>query len=469
MKPDSSNGAARMKSAPVRTKASGALRVVAFCLLCVSFLIFSAGDALAAKKSKPNPRYASVIMDADTGVILSESNANKALHPASLVKMMTLVMVFDALESGKLSLRDRVTVSRHAAAMSPSKLGLSPGATIRVEDAIYALVTKSANDIAVALGEKIGGTESNFASMMTQRARQIGMTRSRFANASGLHNPRQVSTARDMAKLARFILTEYPQYYHYFSTRNFTYRGVTHRNHNRLMEAYRGMDGFKTGFIGPSGFNLVASAKRGNRRLIGVVFGGRTASSRNTHMAALLDQGFAKTGQDDIEIASATPVPLPRRKPSTTEVASTNQPRPPAVHRENSRGDSSQWTELGPYLAKSGFSSMIGEGDYDPADSRRVETGLMAIAAIKENAGTPTENWAVQIGAFGSRVKTDQALKKARESLPARLADASPVIAPLKTKTGWLFRGRLTGYTKEQAAQACKYLPDCLPVSPRAY
>src|SRR5688572_16389390 len=179
-------------------------------LFLVVFIVFS-GPGMAQAAS--NPKYASIVIDAHTGAVLHESSADKRLHPASLVKMMTLLMTFEALENGTLRLKDQVPISRHAAAMIPSKLGLAPGSTIRVEDAIYALVTKSANDISVALAEKIGGTESNFAAQMTRRAHAIGMRSSYFYNASGLHDRRQVSTARDMAKLGYYILHRYPQYY----------------------------------------------------------------------------------------------------------------------------------------------------------------------------------------------------------------------------------------------------------------
>ncbi|HOO82389.1 MAG TPA: D-alanyl-D-alanine carboxypeptidase family protein, partial [Alphaproteobacteria bacterium] len=167
--------------------------------------------------AKGNPKYASIVMDADTGLILHQRYANKSLHPASLTKVMTLLLTFEALEQGRISLNDRVRISNHAANMVPSKLGLSPGSSIRVKDAIYALVTKSANDVAVALAEHLAGSERNFAQRMTLKAHDIGMTRTTFVNASGLHDERQVSTARDMAKMARYVIQVYPEYYRYFS------------------------------------------------------------------------------------------------------------------------------------------------------------------------------------------------------------------------------------------------------------
>ena len=268
-------------------------------ILALLSIIVSPAMAATKKKSSvdtPNPRYASIVIDADTGAIIHERYADKRLHPASLVKMMTLLMTFDALANGSLTLTSRVPISQHAANQAPSKLGLRPGSSISVKDAILALVTKSANDIATALGEKIGGSEARFAAMMNARALEIGMTKSTFKNASGLHNPQQFTSARDMAVLSRFLVMHHSSYYKYFSTRNFAYNGQNYHNHNRLMETYKGMDGIKTGYIQPSGFNLAASAMRGNTRLIAVVFGGRSTQSRNAHVAELLDQGFAKMG-----------------------------------------------------------------------------------------------------------------------------------------------------------------------------
>lgn len=419
-----------------------------------------------------NQKYASFVMDADTGMILHQRHADKILHPASLVKMMTLMMTFDAIENGQLRLRDRVVISRHAASMVPSKLNLPPGSTIRVEDAIYALVTKSANDVAVALGEKIKGTESRFAAYMTSKARAIGMSNTRFTNASGLHDPNQVTTARDMAKMSQHMIRHYPQYYHYFSTRKFTYRGQTYRNHNRLMETYTGMDGLKTGYINASGFNLAASAVRNNRRIIGVVFGGRSSSTRNSHMKKLLDEGFAKMG--NMLVASAD-VPVPEKKPMEPALlASANAITPSSgTATDDIENENPKWAGMNPMMEGKAFSSMIGEGDIDPAVSKRLETGLLAISSIRglntTNAIKGHKPWAIQVGAFSSRLKTENALRTASSQLPETLADGVPIILPLKTANGWLFRARMSGYNKEEALEACRLIKDCLPVSPRAY
>lgn len=300
------------------------MRLGMLILMIASILILAFSDAEAANKKKKkasnsaeNPRYAALVMDASTGEILMARNADSIRHPASLTKMMTLYMVFEAVEQGRLRMSDRIPISQYAASKPPTKLGLPVGATIRVEDAVKILVTESANDISAAIGEKLGGTEKRFAANMTARAHKLGMSRTTFRNASGLPDPQQVTTARDMARLGQALLKDFPQYYSYFGIKNFEYRGRNHGNHNRLLGEYPGLDGIKTGFINASGFNLVASAKQNNRRLIGVVFGGRSWRSRNEHMVKLLDQGFLEIGKrknmvQEASLAPVTaPIPLP--------------------------------------------------------------------------------------------------------------------------------------------------------------
>ena len=254
-------------------------------------------------------KYAAVVVDAETGEVLHARNSNTRRYPASLVKMMTLYMVFDALEKGELKLNQRLRVSRRAAGMPPSKLGLRRGQTIRVKDAILALVTKSANDVAVVVAEALGRTESQFAKKMTKKARRLGMKRTTFRNASGLPNRKQLSTARDMATLARALIRDFPQHYHYFNTKSFKYKGRRYRNHNKLLRTYKGADGIKTGYIRAAGYNLVASSVRNGRRVIAVVFGGKTSRSRNRHTATLLDRGFKRLRM----IARTYPAPPPRK------------------------------------------------------------------------------------------------------------------------------------------------------------
>ena len=244
--------------------------------------------------AKSTAGYADLVMDAKTGRILHATHPDELRHPASLTKMMTLYLAFNALKSGQLRLDQQLPISKNAASQEPSKLGLRAGSKIRVEDALLGLVTKSANDATVVVAEALGGSERQFARIMTKKARSLGMYRTVFRNPSGLPDSAQVSTARDMAILGYALVYHHPQFYPYFSLEGFTYAGVHYGNHNRLMRRYQGMDGIKTGYIRASGFNLVASTVRGSTRLIGVVFGGRSAAKRDNKMAALLDQAFGK-------------------------------------------------------------------------------------------------------------------------------------------------------------------------------
>jgi D-alanyl-D-alanine carboxypeptidase len=508
----------------------------------VSILIMTIALITALLPARPaqaatNDKYASLVIDADTGMVLSERYADKVLHPASLTKMMTLMLMFEAIDRGEVKLNDRIRVSKHATQAVPSKLYLKEGSTIKVEDAIYALCTKSANDVAVAMAEFLGGTEWRFAQLMTSRARSIGMSNTRFRNAHGLHDPKQVTTARDMAVLARYILQRYPHHYKYFSTRNFSYKGNNYHNHNRLMSSYTGMDGFKTGYINASGFNLVASARRDGRRLIGVVFGGRTANTRNAHMKEILDAGFKKA--ETVQIAMATP-PTPPRKPAFALASYETAPSPVSAAAQPgyatmaalSQSDANQnntihpnYTALTEALQKGRFGELVGEGDLDEAASKRLETGLLAVSmhrgdyrtpnpppANDDRAGTDANNiqpaamtqesapstvppewqsnqqpaaatgpavplphpkdvvgkWAIQVGAFNSRVATDEALRMAVQKLPAsEFKHIAPVSVPLRTADGMIFRARLAGMTQGEAFRACTYFSDCMPVAPR--
>jgi D-alanyl-D-alanine carboxypeptidase len=270
-----------------------------------------AGPALIAGPAQAqigSDRYSSVVMEAASGRILIAANPDEQRHPASLTKMMTLYMVFEALRDRRISLGQQVPISAHAASMSPTKLGLVPGTRISVEEAILGLVTKSANDAAAALAEMLGGGEDRFGQMMTLRARALGMSRSVFRNASGLPDPDQWTTASDMALLGRHLVQDFPVEYRYFSTPSFRFHGRPVLSHDHMLQTYAGADGIKTGYTEASGFNLVTSAVRGNVRLIGVVLGAARAGERDLHMAALLDQGF---GRMDVPVATAQ---APRRE-----------------------------------------------------------------------------------------------------------------------------------------------------------
>lgn len=274
-----------------------------------------------AQRATYSPPYASIVVDAKTGKVLQATNPDAPRHPASVTKVMTLYMLFEALEKGRFSLSSELKISAHAARQAPSKLGLQPGETIAVEDAIKALVTKSANDIAAAVAENIGGSEERFAEMMTEKARAIGMRSSTFVNASGLPDVEQITTARDLALLGRAIQDRFPKYYGYFGTRVFNYDGASYRNHNNLLGRVEGVDGIKTGYTRASGFNLLTSAKSDGRHVITVVLGGRSGRIRDQQVASLVGEHLPRA------YAGA------RQLPKVVEVASADQDEDKPVAR----------------------------------------------------------------------------------------------------------------------------------------
>ncbi|MFN3700924.1 MAG: serine hydrolase [Alphaproteobacteria bacterium] len=488
------------------------LRLCLYSLLSVAFVLSLIAQAYANPQraaSSSNPRYASIVIDAQTGAVLHERYADSIRHPASVAKVMTLMLMFDALNAGRAGLKDRIRISAHAAGMVPSKIGLPVGASIAVEDAILALVTRSANDIAAAMAEHLGGTESNFARMMTTKAREIGMRHTTFKNASGLHHPQQVTTARDLAILTRAMIYSYPRQYKYFSTRNFTFQGVAYRNHNRLMETYPGMDGMKTGFINASGFNLAASATRGNHRLIGVVMGGRTTQTRNAHMAKLLDEGFAtlrrgappapRPGVEPLIMAGIQPVPVPPRKPGASSMdaqsiaglsaiapASAN-PSARMAHSAQSGGlhpsEQRQFAAYKDAIVEQGDSSASGVISSNAQNILRappsVQPARIRVPTPSAEPSTQQQQrqaalqsgnrdnlWSVQIGAFSNRSQTDIVLGRAVQQLPEDLRMAQPIILPMQRDNNWIYRARLVGFTQTEAHRACRYLTDCIPVKP---
>jgi D-alanyl-D-alanine carboxypeptidase len=284
-------------------------RVGVFGLLAVTSAVIFTTDAAEARRHRrhyahhrvqrdvsesSSPKFASIIVDGNSGSVLQATSPDGIRHPASLTKIMTLYLLFERLESGKLKLDTEMPVSQHAADQDPTKLNLRAGQTIRVEDAIKGLVTRSANDAAVVIAEAIGGDEDDFAQMMTRKARSLGMSRTVYRNANGLPNDEQVTTARDQATLGRAIQERFPRYYRYFATSTFNWRGQSIRNHNHLLGNVEGVDGIKTGYTRASGFNLVTSMRRGNRHLIGVVLGGRSGGSRDAIMRNLLAENLDK-------------------------------------------------------------------------------------------------------------------------------------------------------------------------------
>lgn len=395
-------------------------RAVPAALVAAAVGLAGSGDGLAA-------RYKAIVVDADTGKVLFSRHADKRHYPASLTKMMTLYLVFDALESGRLALDQRVRVSRRAAGQTPSRLGLKPGRSISVEDAVLAMITKSANDAATVLAEAVGGTEVNFANRMTRTARRIGMKNTVFRNATGLPNRRQYSTARDMTVLARRLHGDFPQYYHYFSTRSFKWGKRTYRNHNKLLKTYKGVDGLKTGYIRASGFNIATSARRGGKRVIGVVLGGRTPAWRDRQMAYLLNVAFkrleasrraAKRGKTGRKAVASIRIPAPKPRSSKLDLLRSKPPAP--VVAENTRG----------------------MGD-----------------------------WGIQVGAHWARRVALRKIREAVEALPDLPASVHAAVDRASVGPRQFYRARLWGFSERLARDACRRLAvrqlACVPVRPK--
>ncbi len=367
-------------------------------------LLTAAGLLHRASAQVGSARYASVVEEASSGRVLEDENADALRRPASLAKLMTLYLTFEAVRDRRITLDRTVPVSAYAASMQPSKLGLVPGAHVTVEDAILALVTKSANDAAAALGELLGGTEQRFAQMMTLRARALGMSRSTFTNASGLPDPEQWSTARDLALLARRLISDFPEFYHYFDAPSFIFHRQVVFNHDSMIKRYPGADGLKTGYTEASGHNLVTSAVRGGVRLVGVEFGCATNAERDAHMAALLDAAYAELNvpNPDRGLLAAA-----QRAPSLI---------PQARAAELERRPVPRWRESVPVHTNSALS-----------------------------------RWTIQVGSFGSpkaaRVAAEHALRIV-EGGEVRVEHAS-----FRGRRSW--RAQIAGLSQSAASGAC--------------
>lgn len=366
------------------------------------WLALAAGIIAAAPPSASARVHSYIVEDAQTGAVLEAHNADVRTYPASLAKLMTLYITFHQLTTGKMTLNERLHVSAHAAAQPPTKLYLQPGGTISVNSAILGITTRSANDAAVVLGEAIGGTETKFAAMMNQTAQQLGMTRTTFRNASGLPNRWQKTTARDMATLALAIMHKYPQYYHYFGVNTFVFRGKVIHGYDYLLGRCPGVDGMKTGYTYASGFNIVTSAVRNGRRLLGVVMGGSTAYSRDRLMEALLNRGFSVDQ-------------------SKTLAASSQKPH-----------------LAGPVAAK-----YVKVSDAAPED---------------HGAPRPDFDWLVQVGgSFRSPYQVRRVLNSALRTAPESLKSARPLV--VKLRGGW-YLARFANMTEAIAQGTCQVLHD---------
>ncbi len=394
------------------------LRLFGFVVAVLGAMALSKGDAVAAK-------YAAIVVDAGTGEVLYARNADRHRFPASLAKMMTMYLTFEALQTGVLALNQPLKISKYAARQPASRLGLSPGETITVEQAVLALVTKSANDVASALAEALGGTERKFAFEMTRAARRLGMKRTRFRNASGLPNRRQRSTARDLSILARALIHDFPQFYHYFSTESFTFRGRTYKSHNRLLRSVPGADGLKTGYISASGFNVATSVQRGQTRLVGIVMGGKSARSRDKEMRRLLELTFER-----IDDRQRVLHPPPKHKPATVRTALTG-PQAPIAPR-------------------------IASPEEEPGE----------VAALGGE-------WGIQVGAFQSFAAAQARASAAAGAAGQLLAGHQVSVVSTEARGEYLFRARLTGLDESAARAACTLLRgedfECLPVPPSTF
>ncbi len=367
---------------------------------------------LALGAAPVSAKYASLVIDAETGRVIHEINADTRNYPASLTKMMTLYLVFEALENELWSLNTRLRVSARAARQPSSKLDLRRGQTLSVKDAILALITKSANDVASAIAENLSGSERGFALKMTTKARQLGMNRTTFRNASGLPHRGQLSTARDMGTLARALIRDFPGYYHYFSTQEFAYRGDRFRNHNKLLKTYDGVDGIKTGYIRASGFNLVASAKRGGQRVIGVIFGGNSPNSRNALMTRLLNLGFK------------------------------------ALDRN-----------AAPLYASAGKASRVAKARAKIKAASKEPRARSKTRTSRQTPVPKNRRWGIQVGAFARYSQAYEAARRAIEIAPSMLMEGTIKVVPLKKRNGrTLHRARIKGISKAQADRACRFL-----------
>ncbi len=385
--------------------------------------VFALGFAPALRAEVP---FAQMVVDANTGRVLHAVNPDGQVHPASLTKIMTLYVVFEAMDKGLLSPYEGIRVSKNAAAQAPSKLNVAVGNTVLVRDAVLAVVTKSANDMSVALAERVAGSEADFALAMTDKARALGMARTVFRNASGLPHPAQVTTARDMSILARAIVRDFPHHYSVFATPGFVHAGVTHRNHNQLLADYAGADGIKTGYIRASGFNLVASAVRDKRRVIGIVMGDRSPAARNARMAELLDRGFETMA--GVRVAEFPAVPE-RARTSVAQIAPGSAK--PAAKAKPAAVATRQPSQPAPAHARP-----------------RTETALASGG-----------QWLIQVGAFHRYALAEQAAQKAAQLAPGTLVNGEIKIVPTNPKKGKpIYRARIAGLSKTEATKACAAL-----------
>jgi D-alanyl-D-alanine carboxypeptidase len=474
-----------MKQVVSRRLASRLLRF-ASCLLVASFVIPADADAQSVSSKMraptrahgkairikptgwvPHPaitdRDSHLVVDAATGRELAEDRSEELRHPASLAKLMTIYMTFTALDSGKLALGDLMPVSANAANAFPTKMGVPLGGTVSVRDAVMGLITRSANDAAVVLAEALAGDETSFARQMTQKARELGMSATVFRNASGLPDREQVTSARDMVRLAQALLRDFPHYYPVFSVQTYNYRGRPMENHNRMLASFAGADGFKTGYTNASGFNLVMSAQRDGRRLIGVVMGGQSAFARDRLMAELMNGAFNRA--DQMNLAGFAPPPTSAGARYAAAHFAPNAAIPAPVLRSDTVAflKAPSPAALPKPAAVPTPASLAGFAPAPPAMAP--STKVSSTEATAPTIGS----WVMQFGSFGNPKAAMQALDRASAALPDGLRGrgaASVDEVNLANKT--FHRARLTNLRQEEALDGCKQLEKrkitCAPV-----
>lgn len=399
------------------------------------FALFSLA-CLMLQSPSAAARYAAIVIDADSGRVVHETESTQRWYPASLTKVMTMYMTFSALQSGDLRLNDTVFVSPHAAQQPSSKLGLRSGQSLTVEQAIMAVTTRSANDAAVVLAERLGGTESNFAAMMTQQARRLGMSSSSFENASGLPNDGQISSARDLALLSAAMIRDFPQHYHYFGATEFRYKGRVMPNTNRILKSYPDADGLKTGFTCGSGYNLIASAKRNGHRLIGVLLGAHSSAERFEQMGNLLDMGFANSerglfGEHISQLRDYAALPPPFQLSSNRCAGSAEQ--------------------MG---ADSGSSRYEPIRINAPHNSRREQLNQQLAQAKPQSRSS----WTVSMGSYPRKIDADVNLQRTRNALGPLAKNGQAGIVKTKAKGATIWRAQWTGLQQDDSQDFCRRL-----------
>jgi D-alanyl-D-alanine carboxypeptidase len=410
------------------------------------------------------PIYEAIVIDAETGQVLRQLNPDAVTYPASLTKMMTLYLTFEALNQGRLRIDQYVQVSATAAAHAPSKLGFQPGEWVMVRDLILGIVTKSANDAAGALAETLGGTEPAFAVLMTQKAQQLGMTRTHYANASGLPDPEQLTTARDLARLALALYHDFPREYRYFSVKQFDFQGEIVNGHDHMLDWYPGADGIKTGFTVASGYNLATSAVQNGRRVIGVILGGRSVRSRDVSMGQLLDLGFADLGRQPAVMVAQRQTPTAPAVAATAPVVASQpaqaQPSFAAIATTTVATPAAQ-PAVGVQQASAAAQTAV--SDQTPAHSASPTLGAVASAAISHLAPVakaeaapiaPEANggWAIQLGAFRAASAAERVEQEVSRLGFAR-GKQQQILAPGGGER--LYRARLLNFSAQGARTAC--------------